>query len=202
MTPVKKLLLPLLFLTLCAFPASAQQRIAMVDLRKVFDDYYKTKAADATLKERASELEKQKKSMVEDYRKLADEYKTAMEDANNQAISADEREKRKKAAEGKLIEVKEMEQSITQFDRQAMATLEEQEQRMRTKLLEEIQIVIDNKAKAGNFTLVLDKAGETRNRTPFVLFFNGQDDITALILKDLNANAPAGYLPTDSSKDK
>jgi len=125
-----------------------------------------------------------------------------MEDANNQAISADEREKRKKAAEGKLIEVKEMEQSITQFDRQAMATLEEQEQRMRTKLLEEIQIVIDNKAKAGNFTLVLDKAGETRNRTPFVLFFNGQDDITALILKDLNANAPAGYLPTDSSKDK
>ena len=201
MTLRSKFFLGLALFTLLPLGALAQQRIAVVNLRTVFDGYYKTKAADATLKERTGEFKKEKTAMVEQYQKLTENYKKAMEDANNQAISADEREKRKKAAEDSLLEVKQMEQALQEFDRRAFATLEEQEQRMREKLLKEIQEVIDLKAKAGNFTLIVNTASETRNSNPAVLFSSGQDDLTDSVLKDLNAKAPPGYLESTPEKN-
>src|SRR5436189_3032916 len=80
-----------------------QSKIALVDLRKVFDDYYKTKAADATLKDRAGDLDKERKALVDQGQKLTDDYKKALDGANDQAVASEEREKRKKSAESKLL---------------------------------------------------------------------------------------------------
>src|SRR5437763_1206199 len=107
----------LLFFSL-AFSSHAQSKVAIVDLRKVFDEYYKTKAADKTLKDRAEDLEKERKVLTDQYQKLNDDWKKAVDGASDQAVSADERERRKKAAEGKLLEMKELEQNITKFERQ------------------------------------------------------------------------------------
>src|SRR5256885_995012 len=92
-------------------PCYGQARIGIVDLRKVFDEYYKTKAADKTLKDRQDDLMKESKALGDQYQKLNDEWKKAIDGANDQAVSAEEREKRKKAAESKLLEIKELEQS-------------------------------------------------------------------------------------------
>src|SRR6185295_3449713 len=83
-------------------PAFAQPRIATVDLRKVFEDYWKKKQADNIIKERIDELEKGRKALLDRYQKMSEEYRDAMDQANSQAVGADEREKRKKTAEGKL----------------------------------------------------------------------------------------------------
>ena len=185
-----------LFATL-AISANAQTKIAIVDLRKVFDDYFKTKAADANLKEKATELDKERKNFMDQYGKLRDDYKKGLDGANDQAVSADEREKRKKSAESKLLEIKELEQTIEQFDRQSRTSLEEQQRRMRDNILKEIQGVITIKAKAGNFSLVVDVASESFNKTPVVLYSNGENDLTAAVLKDLNSSAP---LPAAGTK--
>jgi len=191
-----RIILPLALLTLClAAPIrAATLNVAVIDLKEVFEGYYKTRAADASLKERAGEFDKEKKTMLEQYQALTEAYKAAVEDANNQAIAAEERERRKKAAENKLIEVREMEQAIQQFDRQALTTLDEQERRIRAKLLEEIQVVVETKAKAGKFSLVIDTAAETRNKTPMVLFTDGQNNLTSIVLTELNATAPPEFL--------
>jgi outer membrane protein len=184
---------------LAGFPATAQaqQKIATIDLKKVFDDFYKTKIADAQIREEAGVIAKDRKALTEQGQKLIGEYKKAVEDANNQAISTEEREKRKKAAEGKLVEVNELEQQIKTFDRTADANLGEKQGRFREKILKEIQTIVNTKAKAGGYTLVLDSAAEGASRT-FVVFYNsGQDDITAAVLKELNANAPADLPKTD-----
>ena len=108
-----------------AFAASAQQgKVGIIDLRMVFDDYHKTKTADARLKDQAADLDKERKVMMEQYQKATDDYKAALDGANDQAVSADEREKRKKAAESKLLDIKKLETDIGQFDRQARTTLE------------------------------------------------------------------------------
>src|SRR5678816_3877611 len=111
-------------LALCALSLSSygQAKIALVDLRKVFDDYYKTKAADATLKDRAGDLDKERKALVDQGQKLTDDYKKALDGANDQAVALEEREKRKKTAESKLLEIKELEQNLAQFDRQSQTT--------------------------------------------------------------------------------
>jgi outer membrane protein len=186
-----RLLACLATFALIAVSASAQSRIAIVDLRKVFDEYYKTKSADATLKDRAGDLEKERKALTDQYQKLTDDYKKALDGANDQAVSADEREKRKKTAESKLIEIKELEQNLTQFDRQSRTTLEEQQRRMRDNILNEIKNVINTKAKSGSYSLVVDIAAETINKTPVVMYTNGENDLTTAVLAQLNAGAPA-----------
>ena len=187
-------------LTITASSASAQNKIATIDLRKVFDDYFKTKTADAALKERASDLDKERKALLDQYEASTAEYKKALDDANNQAVSTDEREKRKKAAEGRLLEIKELEGNIQQFDRQARATLEEQQRRMRENILGEIKTTITSLAKLRGFSLVLDTAAETANRTPVIIFSNGENDITDSILVQLNAAAPPGALTLPDKK--
>ncbi len=182
--------------------ASAQGKIGLIDLRKVFDDYYKTKAADSLLKDQASDLDKQRKSLMDQYQKATDDYKKALDDANNQAISADEREKRKKGAEANLLEIKRLEESVNQFDRTARTTLEERQRRMRDSILEEIRTVITAKAKAASLSMVIDTASESVNKTPILLYTNGENDITANVLKQLNASEPPSTAKPGSGKDE
>lgn len=185
------------------FSASAQTKIVTIDLRKVFDDYYKTKAADANLKDRAGDLDKERKGMVEQYQKATEDYKKSLDDANNQAVSADEREKRKKTAEGKLLEIKELEQNIKTFDSQARSNLEEQQRRMRDKILGEIRMSIDAIAKTRACNLVVDTAAESFNKTPVVLYNTGENDITDAVLSQLNSTAPPGTLkPAEKKEEK
>ena len=99
---LSKILPALLVVSLLGDCAWAQGRIATVDLRKLFDNYWKTKQADASLKDRAADIEKDHKAMIEEWKKAKDEYQTLLADANNQALSIEERDKRKKSAEEKF----------------------------------------------------------------------------------------------------
>lgn len=189
-------------LMLSAFSAAAQGKIAIVDLRKVFDDYYKTKAADTALKDQAADLAKESKAYMEQYQKASEEYKKLLDEANNQAVSQDEREKRKKAAEGKLVEIKELETTIRQFENTARTTLEEKKRQMREKILTAIRDIIHAKAKTAGYAMVIDVAAESVNQTPVVMYNNGDNDITAAILKELNASAPITPKAEEPKKGK
>jgi len=182
--------------------ASAQTKIATVDLRKVFDGYWKTKQADSALKERASDMEKEHKNMLDDYKKAREEYQTLVTNAADQAVSAEERDKRKRAAEDKLKYLKDQEDTITQYERQARNTLDEQRRRMRDNILGEIRTIINAKAKTGSFSLVVDVASESFNNTPVVLFTNNENDMTDDVLKQLNATAPADAGKTEPKAEK
>jgi outer membrane protein len=171
--------------------ACAQGRIATIDLRKVFDGYWKTKQADASLKDRAADMEKEHKNMLEDYKRAREDYQTLMTAASDQAVSSDERDRRKRTAEEKLKYLKDQEDTIVQYERQARSTLEEQKRRMRDTILEEIRTIINARAKSGSFSLVIDVAAESINNTPVILFTSGENDITADVLKQINATAPA-----------
>jgi outer membrane protein len=192
----------LLLMSLLAGSARAEGRIATVDLRKVFEGYWKTKRADAQLKDRGADMEKEHKTMVEEWKKGKDEYQTLLADANNQVLSVEEREKRKKSAEDKLKQLKEGEETIQQYERQARTTLDEQRKRMRDSLVEEIRKTVTEKSKTGGFTLVVDTAAESINNTPVVLFSTGENDLTAAILQQLNANAPVDLQKAEEKKDE
>ncbi|MBL9127582.1 MAG: OmpH family outer membrane protein [Verrucomicrobiales bacterium] len=189
-----KVLLAALSLAFASFSAQAQVKMGIVDLRKVFDGYHKTRDADAKIKAEASELEKNAKGMLEDYRKANEEYKGLVEAAGDAAISADEKQKRRKAAEDKLLEIRNLEQQVQQFQRQSESTLLEKRKRMRDQILREIRETVVAKSKAAGYTFVIDVAADSVNQTPIVLYTNGENDLTEELLRQLNANAPAGSL--------
>jgi outer membrane protein len=195
-------LLVSLAVSFLALGAQAQGKIGTVEMSKVFNGYHKTKTADANLKERGADLEKERKAMVDSYTKIKEDYDKALGSANDPAVSAEERDKRKKAAEGKLLELRAKEQEITVFDREARANLTEQERRMREKILEEIRAVISTKAKAGGYALVFDTTSADSRVLPVVLYTSGENDLTGAILEQLNASAPPGFSPEKKPDEK
>ncbi|HYV27980.1 MAG TPA: OmpH family outer membrane protein [Candidatus Eisenbacteria bacterium] len=198
------IILLVLLASLPACPASAaDMKIGIVDLRKAWDNYWKKNQADAALRARGNELEEERKTILKQFDKAKTDYKKALDDANDQAVSVEEREKRKKAAEAKLAEMNEIDASYTAFQRQAKTQIDEQNRRMRDKVLEEIRAVVNAKAKAASYSLVIDVSADSVINTPVVLFNNGDNDITDAVIKQLNANAPAGSLkPVDPKPEK
>ena len=69
-------------------PASGQTKIGLIDLQKVFDGYYKTKAADALIQDQKADFLKQKKTLLEGYEKAGNDYKKALDDSNKSATTA------------------------------------------------------------------------------------------------------------------
>jgi outer membrane protein len=179
--------------------APAAGSIAVVDLKKVFDGYWKTKQADLNLKEKAGELDKKRKDMVADYQKANDEYKKLIEGASDSAVSVEERDRRKKSAEVKLRELQEIESSIGQFDRSARTQLGEQQRNMRDKIVAEIREVVNKKARTVGYAAVIDSSAESAVGTPIVLFNLSLPEFTEEIISQLNATAPAGALQTPST---
>ncbi len=191
------------FLTGSAF---AETRIGTVDLQKIFSKYWKREQAEAALKERGAEMDKDYKALMDDYNKTKDDYGKLLAAANDQTVTAEERDKRKTAAESKLLEIKTAENTVQTFARNAQEQIESQKKRMRDTILQEIRTAITAKAKAQAFTIVVDVTGETALGTPFVLYTSGENDMTDDILKQLNVAAPppaaTPATPADTGKPK
>jgi outer membrane protein len=179
-----------LLLTFFSGSALAQTKVATVDLGNTFTNYYKTKLAQASIQDSAIQLDKDDKSMKDDLKKATDEYQQLLQQANDQTISAVERDRRQQAAADKLKQLNERSAAIDQFDRTAQGTLNDQRQHMREKILSDIQAAVNARAKAGGYTLVIDKSAQAASLTSVVIFGDPEIDLTADVLKQLNAGAP------------
>jgi outer membrane protein len=200
MKNILRIVLPvILLLTFLSSSALAQQKIATVDVQKLFNGYWKKKQAEVALNDRKAELEKEDRGFIDDLKKSKDDYQKLLDVADDQAVSDDERTRRKQAADDKAKQIQDSQQTIVQFERQAQATLAEQSQRMRENILKEIQAAVAIKAKSGHYTLVIDSAAQTVNQTPVFLYNDGQDDLTTDVLDQLNAGAPIDTTAPDTT---
>jgi outer membrane protein len=190
-----RLALLTLVATLLGASAQAQQKIGVVDLKRLFEEYWKTKEADVQLKEDAAELEKQGQQMMEDFNKETETYKALLEAANDQALSVEERGRRKTTADAKLRELKQIEQEIALFQQRSRADLTRRQDTTRGRIIEEIKAVVRKHAEKGSFTIVFDKAAESANRTSVLLYANVKDELTEAVLKELNSTSPVDLIP-------
>jgi outer membrane protein len=177
--------LTVLLLAATALSATAQTKVATVDMKKIFNGYWKTKQATAALENRKSELRKEMKDMADSLEKAQNDYKQLLDQANDPAISADERDKRKLAAADKARDINSSKTTLEQFQRQADAQLADQSQRMSGNLVTEIQQAVSDKAKAGGYALVVNSANAEA-----IIYASHDNDLTDTVLTQLNAGAP------------
>ncbi|HEV2694181.1 MAG TPA: OmpH family outer membrane protein [Verrucomicrobiae bacterium] len=180
-----RLLLVTAALFAVAVSASAQTKFASVDMKKIFNGYYKTKMAQAAMDKERSDLTKEIKDMSDALIKARADYKQTLDQANDQGISADERDRRKQSAADKAKDVNSKQTAIEQYSRQAEAQLSDKSQRMISNLVGEIQKAVADKAKAGGYTMVVNSA----NSEAFA-YVSADSDISATVLAQLNAGAP------------
>lgn len=179
--------------------SAADLKIATVDLRKVFDRYYKTVQSTAGIKSEAADIDKRRKELVEDAKAHEKEWRELIDKANDQAVSSEERDKSKKAAEQKYGQLESDKEAINEFDRVSQTQMHDKEQQRRDDIVKEIRQVLNADAKTAGYTMVLDTSGESANMVPILLYTNGQNDLTDSLIKELNSGAPPGSLETPST---
>jgi len=191
-----------------AFTASAQGpagRIVIVDLNKVFTDYYKTPIASAKIKDTAESFNKELNEMVDNYKKEIEELNKLREDQDKPEYTAEVRDQKRKAVSEKLAETQKIQRDLEEYRTSHGKILQDQQLRMRQTIVKEIQDVIDKEARDAGYQLVLDKSGTTANAVPTVLFSQDSLDITDDLIKVLNKNQPKtteAPRPTEKKDDK
>src|SRR5260221_12498982 len=135
---MKRILPGCVLMFLLAGQALAQNRIATVDLTKVFDKYWKREPVEAALKVREDELSKELKSLGDDYTKLKDDYLKLRDAINDPTLTTAERDKRKATADSKLLELKNREDDIRTMEGNDREELDLMTRRLRETLIKEI----------------------------------------------------------------
>jgi len=170
-----------------AVSASAQSKIASVDMRKLFNDYYKTKLAEDLLDKDKADARKNLKDMADGIEKAQADYKQLIDQANDQAISTDD----------KAQQINDSKTAFDKFQREVEASLSDKSQRMTANLITEIQHAVGDKAKLGGYSLVVNSASSEA-----VVYVASETDITATVLSQLNAGAPVDVsAPAPASLD-
>jgi Skp family chaperone for outer membrane proteins len=184
-------LLALACLSLCSNSRAAEIKIGIVDMRKVFDAYYKTVEANKAITNELADVKKSIDSMMADAEKTQDALAKANERKNDQSISAEERAKSATVADEKMSELQSMRTDIENFNQRENNRLSEKRRQRIETIVGEIRVDLNALAKKAGYTLVLDKSGETIPGVPTVIYTDGENDMTDALIKDLNAAAPS-----------
>lgn len=193
---MKKFVLATVALTSCLLFAGtsvhAQQfKIASVDMSKVFSEYYKTKKAEGDLKERAAACEKELRDQEAELKKLSEQIKKLQEDADNPAFTAEKKSDTRKQIESKTSEGRIKAQQLNEMVQNRKKELDEQRNRSRTQLVDEITKQIQEKAKKDGYSMVVDKTGLTLSGVSPFIYVQDALDITADVIKMINSGAGA-----------
>lgn len=177
-----------------AVSARAQTKIASVDLKKLFDGYYKTKLVEDVITKAQVNDRKLQAELGRAIDKEETDYKQLLDQASDPAISSDARDKLRQNAADKNDQISQDKVNYEKTVRRFQAELSDQSQQGKTKLLAEIQKAVGDKAKLGGYVLVVSSS---INDT--VLYASPDTDITASVLAQLNAGAPVDVSPPATS---
>jgi outer membrane protein len=169
--------------------ASAQAtKIGTVDMKKVFESYYKTKDAEAKINEARNAAKKELEDRMDIAKKMLEEVKKLDEDIARPELSKDAKEQKAKIRSEKATELQNMDREIREFQQSREKQLQEQSVRMRAGIVDDINKVVSDKVKAENYDLVIDKSGPSLNGVPIVLYSRDSYEFTDTVITALNRN--------------
>jgi len=186
------------------FAAFGQQlKIASVDMEKLFKEYYKTKKAEVELKDRHTAYQKDVNDFRSQLQKMSEDAKKLKEEAENPAYADEKRSEKRKEFEVKVTAMRLKDQEATDFVKNRQQELMEREKSVKNTIVEEISKVVQDKAKRDGYSIVIDRTGQTFNGISPFIFVQDSLDITADVIKTLNAGTPATTTTptTPGSKD-
>ncbi len=175
-----------------ATPVSAQEmKIGIVDMKRVFQEYYKTKDAEKKVNEDKSKAKKELDERSAKYRDLITKWNEIEKVLKDKLVNEELKAQKNKEAQEVTSEARALERDMEEFRRRRETQLQEQVVRMRKGLLEDIKSRVEDKAKRDNYDLVFDKSGMSPSGVPFLLHSKDAVDFSTDVITELNKGAPA-----------
>ena len=188
--PLLKTSIALLSFIFILSAASAQGlKVGIVDMNRVFAEYYKTKDADKVVNEQKEAAKKELESINNDYKKLLDSYQKLAKEIKDPAIGEELRKKKATEAEGVASKARALEREKKELTDRRQRMLLTEVDRKRKAIIEEIQDVVSDMAKKKNYDVVFDKSGLGSRGIPFLLHSKDGVDFSQELIKELNKGA-------------
>ena len=173
--------------------ASAQSaRIGAIEMRKLYEEFYKTKVAQRSFDESVAAYRRDYQQRVNDYNKLNEDYQKLREESNNPALTQEKRDQKAKQVQDKVLELRKSLEALKEFEQNSQQYLNDLRRRQNDAILKEILEAVRKKGRDGGYTVIVDSSGfGTAAGVPMAVYADEKLDFTDVILKELNANAPA-----------
>jgi len=188
----------LLLLSLLAFApftlANADLKVAVIDLGKAFDSYYKTKDASAKIDAKKAAYTKDIQDMVSDFQKMQDDAQKLYNSANDATLSQQARNDKSTALQQKKQDLLNMQNKIEEMKTEDSNAVKDEIFRRHKEIVDEITAVVTAYAGPQGYDLVIDKSSASAASGIPIILYNSSKliDITPDIVAKLNAGAPAG----------
>jgi len=182
---------------------AAEMKIAVLDLKKAFQEYEKTKTMEIKLNQQIEVFREYSNQLKQQYENLRKQYESARDDSQNIAYSGAERENKRQKAKQLYESLMLKEQEMRSYTESRATQIQEMQTKLRDEVIEDIRRVVHNKAVLEGYTLVLDLSGDAQDNVGFVIYSQSNLDITESVIQDLNrgyrknAKDPAGAAATD-----
>ncbi len=179
----------------CSAGFAPDFKIATVDLLKVRDSYYKYILARSSVSNDLAARDLELNKMADELKKIQDQGRQSLDNQNNQALSAEARAKYKTNTEALLLQLQIRGESISNYYATTQTKFSDEWVRHGNDIIAEIRGVMDALAKKQGYTLVLDRTALTATGYPTVLYTSGENDLTEVLIKELNSTAPPPPAP-------
>ena len=203
MTLIRRFLSTALAASLVTFATAADGKIsiATVDMQELFKQYYKTNEAQKQLSVDFARIQKDVNERKAKIRDLNTSFESLKKQIDDPSINDSKRQSLSKDAQVQYQDLIALDRECREFEQRRRQALEEKKNQRMRGIFEEIRKLVEEQAKVDNYDFVLDKSGLSQIGVPFILYSKDATDVTAVLLKNLNKDAPAGSLPSDDDKD-
>ena len=201
MTLTRRFLSVALAASLVSIATAAQEAkltIATVDMQELFKQYYKTAEAQKQLSVDFARIQKDVNERKAKIRELNTSFETLKKQIDDPAINDSKRQTLSKDAQLQYQDLIALDRESREFEQRRRQALEEKKNQRMRGIFEEIRKLVEEQAKMDNFDYVFDKSGLSQNGVPLILYTKDATDITAGLLKNLNKDAPEGFVPATS----
>lgn len=173
--------------------ASAQDiKIGVVDMKRIFAEYEKTKEAEREINDQKALAAKDLEEMTAKYKELLDNFQSLREQVSDAALSEQLRAQKHAESMEAGEEAKSLERRIQEYRTRREGQLKESVARMRENILGEILDLVGEVSKTHNYALVFDKSGMSLTGVPFLLHSRDAVDFSQEIIDRLNAQDQSG----------
>jgi Skp family chaperone for outer membrane proteins len=174
--------------------AAAQEdklKIATVDMQELFKQFYRTNEAQKQINVERARIQKDNNERLARIRELETTLGNLKKQIEDPSINDSKKQALVKDWQLQQQEGIALDRERREFlERRSQALNEQMVQRMKS-ILAEIRKLVEEQSKIANYDYVLDKSGLSTSQVPILVYTKDATDITAVLLKDLNKDAPA-----------
>jgi Skp family chaperone for outer membrane proteins len=172
-------------------------RIATVDMQSLFKDYHRTAEAQKELNVERARIQQNNQTRLEVITSLEKELAAMRKQLDDPALSDLRKQEVFKGLQAKTQEGVAVDRERREFLQRRNTALNEKMMLKMKGILEEVRKIVAAHAQQADFDYVFDRAGLSTSQVPFLLYAKDAADLTPILLKELNKDAPRVSDPSE-----